>query len=223
MVRRYKRFLVDAELTNGSITTMHCANTGAMKSCVYPGYPVYYSTSDNVNRKYPNTVELIQTPDDDLVCVNTSQANRVVKEALGNKLIDSLKHQDFTSEIAIPDEAGRFDFGNEHTFIEVKSVTYLCDGLGLFPDTHSERATKHVNALKRSVLDGKRAVLLFCVPHTGIDRVAIAADIDPVYDAAVAEAMAAGVEVLAFKCDVSTSEVTLAKQIPFVGSSRTHA
>ena len=219
MLRRYKRFLVDIRLTNGKRDTIHCANTGAMSACVYPGLPVYYSISDNPKRKLRGSLELVQTPDHHLVCVNTNRANQIVKEALTARMIDELRDGDFRSEVKIPDESGRFDFGNGDVFVEVKNVTYLRGGMGVFPDAKSARATKHVNALQRCVHRGERGVLLFCVPHTGIERVAIADDIDPTYDAAVRDAISAGVEVLAYRCEVTPTTLVLDRVVPFLGSS----
>ncbi|MCY4128427.1 MAG: DNA/RNA nuclease SfsA [Gammaproteobacteria bacterium] len=223
MLRRYKRFLVDVSLADGTRETMHCANTGAMSACVYPGFPVYFSISDNPKRKLRGSLELVQTPDGHLVCVNTSQANRIVKEALATGFIEELAEYEFRSEVKIPDEPGRFDFGNDDVYVEVKNVTYLRGDLGVFPDAKSDRATKHVNALRRCVLRGKRAVLFFCVAHTGIDKVAIADDIDPLYDAAVRDAMAAGVEILAYRCQVTPKTLALDGSVPFLGSSSTVA
>ena len=223
MLRRYKRFLVDVCLSDGTHETLHCANTGAMTACVYPGLPVYFSVSDNPKRKLRGSLELVQTPENHLVCVNTTQANRIVKEALAAHAIQELAESDFHSETKIPDEAGRFDFGNEDVYVEVKNVTYLRGKVGVFPDAKSVRATKHVNALHRCVRRGKRGVLLFCVAHTGIEQVAIADDIDPTYDAAVRDAIAAGMEVLAYRCRVTPSTLVLERSVPFLGSSSTVA
>ena len=223
MLRRYKRFLADVRLLDGSRETLHCANTGAMTGCVFEGLPVYFSVSDNPKRKLRGSLELVQTPDDHLVCVNTSLANRITKEALATHALRELPPGDYRAEVAIPDEKGRFDFGIEDTFIEVKSVTYLRDGVGVFPDARSERATKHVNALRRCVERGERGVLLFCVPHSGIEQVAIADDIDPAYADAVQIAEAAGVEILAYRCEVTPKSLVLARPVPFVGLASSFA
>ena len=217
LLRRYKRFLADVRLESGRRITMHCPNTGAMLGCSQPGSTVYYSQSSSKTRKYPHTLELVETEVGDLVCVNTSVANKVVGEALGDCSIDSLKeYKRWQPEIGIPDENGRFDFGvDAEVYVEVKSVTYLSENRGLFPDAKSDRATKHVQALRRQVAAGLRGVLFFCVPHTGIECVGIAKDIDPTYFDSVTRGVAEGLEVLAYRCSVSCEAVSVDYQIPF--------
>jgi len=119
----------------------------------------------------------------------------------------------------VPDEAGRFDFGfvdalGTNGYIEVKSVT-LCmeDGVGAFPDAVSERALRHVQALRRRIADSERAVLLFCVQHTGIRKVRCAKEIYPEYADAVSAAAEAGVEVLAYGCAVSLEDLRVTDRL----------
>ena len=216
MVRRYKRFLSDVKLLNGEEIVMHCPNTGAMLGCVYPGSPVYFSTHSNKSRKYKHTLEIVQDTAGELMCVNPLQANRVVGEVLREHWFEPLAEQIYQAEIGVPDEKGRFDFGNESTYIEVKSVTYSREKWGVFPDAESVRATRHVKALIRRVKAGDRGVLVFCVMHTGINQVTIAADIDPNYYNAVKQALDDGVEIYALKFDVDQTGITFLKQIPFV-------
>ena len=59
LLKRYKRFLADVRLENGQELTIHCPNSGSMRSCSEPGSPVCYSTSDNPKRKYPHTLEMV--------------------------------------------------------------------------------------------------------------------------------------------------------------------
>ena len=92
---------------------------------------------------------------------------------------------------------------------------HLGDGLGAFPDAVSERAVKHVQALAQCAQAGLRAVLVFCVQHSAIDRVQTADHIDPRYGEAVRAAVADGVEVLALGANLSRSELTLNRQVPF--------
>jgi len=216
LIRRYKRFLADVEV-EGQIKTMHCANTGSMLGCSDPGSRVWFSTSSNVKRKYAHSLEIVETATSHRAYVNTLQINRIVEEALVSRVIDigADPSSDVTREVAIPGETGRFDFSVDEILIEVKSVNYEHGGVGYFPDAVSTRATRHVRALQRCREDGIRTILLFCASHSGVNRVMTADRIDPVYAAAVRDALEQGVEVVAFGCTVSPQEIAVTRSIPF--------
>ena len=225
LIRRYKRFMADVRLENGSEITLHCPNTGSMRNCMEEGWRVWYSDSGNPKRKYPCTWELTETPGGDLLCVNTAQANKLVHEALQAGFITELKGYDsIRPEVKYGAENSRIDFllsnQEQQCFVEVKSVTLLEPergvGAGFFPDSVSERGQKHLRELQQMVQEGHRAVLLFCVNHTGITQVSPAAHIDAKYNATLLEAMAAGVEVLAYKAELSPISARLVLPIPLV-------
>ncbi|MEE4204231.1 MAG: DNA/RNA nuclease SfsA [Halieaceae bacterium] len=219
--RRYKRFLADIVLADGRRVTAHCPNTGAMTGLTAPGLPVWLSESDNPARKLRWTLELVET-DRGMVCVHSALANKVVGEALREQRIEPLAGGwKIRSEVRLPGSA-RIDFvlsqGEQRVVVEVKAVTLLDDGgLGLFPDARSERAQKHAEALAASVSLNTRAVLLYCVFHTGIERVSPALDIDPAYAGAVLDAVAAGVEVLACACAISPGGIEVTGMLPVEG------
>lgn len=221
LIRRYKRFLADIVDRDGRHCTIHCANTGAMTGCAEPGSRVWYSTSDNLRRKYRHTLEYVEDGDGDLICVNTLRANALVAEGLHEGRIDGFSRgESVRREVAVPGERGRFDFlvGDEggETYIEVKSVTLkLGTGAGAFPDAVSERATRHVNALAGLAAEGHRAMLLFCVLHAGIRSVAPADHVDPAYGAALRRAIDAGVTVRAVRARMSVREMWIEGAVPF--------
>ena len=219
LVRRYKRFLADVVDASGRSFTLHCPNPGAMSGCADPGSRVWYSQSNNANRKYACTLEIVETQSGELVGVNPSRANAIVSEALAAKRIAGFDGMTVCRESQIPGESGRFDFrlerGDTRCYMEVKSVTLARgDGLGAFPDAKSDRARRHVASLQRMRLDGHRAILIFCVQHNGIERVTTADDIDAAYGDAVRAARQAGVEVVAFRAVVTPRALTLADPIP---------
>ena len=216
LLRRYKRFLADVVLADGRETTIHCANTGAMTGCAEPGSRIWYSTHDSPKRKYRHSWELVETSEGARLCVNTARANQVVGEALKSGAVDLGIEAPLRPEVAIPGTKGRFDFGNESTVIEVKSVT-LADGAnGYFPDAVSERARRHVEALARCYAAGLRAILLFFVPHTAIGSVAPADSVDPDYADVLREAVAMGVETVAYGCSVTPQALTVERELPVV-------
>jgi sugar fermentation stimulation protein A len=219
LLRRYKRFLVDAELADGSRITLHCPNTGAMTGCTTPGLELWYGTSSNPARKYPQTLEVVITPLG-LVGVNTARANQLVAEALTEGRLESFARYDVVRrEVVVPQGDARLDFcletAAERCWIEVKSMT-LADatGRGAFPDAVSTRALRHVETLSRLRRQGDRAVLLFCAQHTGIRWATTADDIQPAYGAVVRAAATEGVEVLAFGCRIDPEGISLDAPLP---------
>jgi sugar fermentation stimulation protein A len=222
LIKRYKRFLADVNTPDGVITA-HCPNTGAMTGCAEPGSPVWYSLSDNPKRKYAATWEFVDTSEG-LCSVNTGRANKLVAELLTSGALGGFSGT-VKAEASIPGGGGRFDFQMGDAYIEVKSVTLsLSDGLGAFPDAVSERALKHVHALQRMLLQGHRAVLIFCVQHLGIDRVQPAAVIDPAYADALQTAIDAGIEVYAYGMSTDLRTAVLDRELTFlINEDRTAA
>lgn len=225
MIRRYKRFMADVCLPNGEPLTLHCPNTGSMKNCVLEETPCWYSTSDNPARKYPHTLEVVTTPSGHLAGVNTGRANLLVETAISNGVISELQgYANLRREVVYGAEKSRIDFLLSNSsddprpcYVEVKSVTLMEDeGQGLFPDAVSTRGSKHLRELMAMVQQGYRAVLLFCVQHTGIEWVEPADAIDPVYGRYLRAALAMGVEVLAYQAriDPLIADVSLYRALP---------
>ncbi|WP_175540388.1 DNA/RNA nuclease SfsA [Halomonas sp. QHL1] len=211
LIKRYKRFLADVRLDDGREVVAHCPNTGSMKAVNVPGCRVWLSPSDNPKRKLAWTWEFIELPQADgqvaLASVHTGRANRIVEAALeAGTLAPLADYATLRREVKVAD--ARLDFRLDdpergRAYIEVKQVTLKEeDGHGYFPDSVSVRGTKHLHSLRVLAEQGERAVLLFCVAHEDIADVAAAAHIDATYAAALAEATASGVEVLAYGIEV---------------------
>lgn len=220
LIKRYKRFLADIELCDGSQITIHCPNTGSMRNCLFPGEKVWFSTSDNPKRKYPNTWELAQTDTGHLIGINTGRANALAAEAIADGVITELQgYSQLRREVKYGNENSRIDLLLEDArlgrcYIEVKSCTLLEQQQGYFPDAVSTRGQKHLRELIEMVHLGHRAVLLFVVQHSGIDRVSAAKHIDPDYAQQLFQAHQAGVEILAYCTEMSTEGLHLAKSCP---------
>ena len=222
LIKRYKRFLVDIELPNHELTTIHCANTGAMTGCADEGFTAFYSTSDNPKRKYPHSLELTQNSLGHLICVNTALANKIVYEAINERRVSELNnYQTIQAEVKYGHENSRIDIllSNDNgtlCYVEIKSVTLLADnGQGYFPDTISTRGLKHIRELIEMKKQGHRAVLFFLVQHQGITHLSPAAHIDHKYNEGIKQALAAGVEVLCYNTQLSSDAIILNKALPF--------
>jgi len=224
LIKRYKRFLADITLEDGTETTIHVANTGAMTGCATPNDVVWYSTSDNPKRKYPLSWELTQTINNDYICVNTIKANQLAEEAITNNTIKELSgYQCIKREVKYGDENSRIDiFLSQHkhntpdAYVEVKSVTLLEGGQGYFPDAVTTRGQKHLRELMTIAKSGQRAVLLFAVLHTGIDSFKVASHIDETYAKLLIEAKNSGVEVLVYKAKIDKSGLNLVEKLIFL-------
>lgn len=222
LVRRYKRFLADIVLPGGDALTIHCPNTGSMKHCGEPGARIWFSTAANRQRKYPHTFELVEVAEGAVAGINTARANQLVGEALENGVISELQgYGRIRRECRYGRESSRIDFLLEahpdrpDCYVEVKNVTLgMGNGLGLFPDAVTTRGTRHLRELLEVVRAGHRAVLLFCVQHSGIERVAPAQAIDPGYAEALRTAARAGVEIVAYRAELGPDEIRLVRPVP---------
>jgi len=226
LIKRYKRFLADVELDDGTLVTAHCPNTGAMTGCAQPGYTVYLSESNNPKRKLKYTWELAQTFDGHFIGINTHNANKLVAEALDNKVLDEFSDiTDWKAEVTPPTANSRFDFaltrqGGGHQkvmeYMEVKSVTLADQEKGFFPDAVTQRGAKHCLELARLAESGIKTSLLFCVQHTGIQSVRVAEHIDPTYANSVKIAAEAGVSIFAASCTIDEQKILLNQALPLI-------
>ncbi|MCA0894176.1 DNA/RNA nuclease SfsA [Microbulbifer agarilyticus] len=221
LLRRYKRFLADVALPDGEIMTIHCPNTGSMKNCWEENTPCWYSDSGNPKRKYRHTLEITTTPGGAKAGVNTGRANHLVEEAITSGVVAELQGYDaLRREVKYGEENSRIDILLEGDagacYVEVKNVTLAEGARGMFPDAVSTRGTKHLRELEKLAQSGVRAVLFYCVQHDQIATVEAAADIDPAYAEALAQALKSGVEVIAYRAKLGAEEICLIESVPFL-------
>lgn len=217
LVRRYKRFLVDVLLPDGSAITAHTANTGAMLGCCEPERPVWLSRHDGAHRKYPFSLEMIAMPSA-LVGVNTGVPNRLVKAAVAAGVVDELPVPD---EIAAEVRRGdsRLDLrlgyaGRPDTLVEVKNCTLTDNGVAFFPDAVTARGARHVDELTRLAARGERAVIFIVVQRGDAETFRPADHIDPEWGRVLRRAVREGVELLVYRARLDTETVSLDKRLP---------
>lgn len=220
LVRRYKRFMADVVLDSGGTVTAACPNTGSMLGLTDVGNGVWLSRSESPTRKYPHTWELVEIPNQGLVGINTAQPNRIVAEAIGKGKISDLRgYATLRNEVKYG-ENSRIDILLEDTkrppcYVEIKNVHFFREpGLAEFPDCVTERGTKHLVELSNMVKEGARAIMIYLIQCRNPSRFALADDKDRTYFDEFRRARAAGVEALALTCHVSTSEITVDRNIP---------
>ena len=221
LVKRYKRFLADVELEDGTIVTAHCANSGSMLSVKEPGSEVWLSPARNPERKLRYTWELIKIGKT-FVGINTALPNGIVEEAIKeNKIPELAGYASLRREVKYGKNS-RIDLLLEDParpicYVEVKNVT-LRRGLKKgdpveFPDSVTTRGAKHLVELADMVKQGHRSVMMYLVQRQDGDTFTIAGDIDPDYKAGLDTAIAAGVEVLCYQCTLNTKGIKVSKPL----------
>jgi len=225
LIRRYKRFLADVTLADGTGTTIHVPNPGAMLGLTEPGLPVWMSSSPDPKRKLPLTLEMIDLPGAGLVGVNTLNPNRIAEQAIAEGLIPELAGYPILRREVPYDENSRIDIllqgdvdalTRPSTWVEIKNCHFSRNPpLAEFPDCNTARGVKHLKALERVVDAGGRAVMLFVIQRMDCDAFTTADDIDRAYGPALREAASHGVEVLCYSCHLSPEAIRLDRAIPW--------
>lgn len=219
LLLRHKRFLAEVRLEDGRWVTAHCPNPGSMRGCMGEGARVLVSRQDSPGRRLGWTWELVRVGRS-WVGIHTGRANAVVGEALREGRVPELAgYSRVRGEVPYGAEGSRADFLMEgrrlpRAWVEVKNVTLAEGRRALFPDSVTERGTRHLRELARRVRAGERGVLVFLVARGDCREVAPADAIDPLYGRTLREAAAAGVEVLAWRARVSPRGIRLARPLP---------
>lgn len=221
--RRYKRFLADVVMPDGSEITVHIANPGAMTGLAEPGMTVWLSKSSNPSRKLAYSWELVEADfggGHELCGVNTAHPNALVGEAIAANLIPEIAGYNSVRREVKYGKNSRVDFlleggGRPACYVEIKNVHLMRKrGLAEFPDARTERGAKHLAELSDVVAAGQRAVMLYLVQIGSAERFALARDIDPKYGAAFDKARIAGVEAIAYRCAITCDAIVVKDKVP---------
>ena len=219
LVKRYKRFFTDVKIDK-EIVTAHCPNTGSMKGLLDEGNDVYVLPNNDPKRKLKYGLEIIKTRKN-LVGVNTHMANRIAQHALENNLIKELKNNDLIKPEVFFNKETRFDFliekKKQKSFVEVKNVTLFRNkNTAEFPDSVTSRGSKHLLTLIDAIKKGYKTYLLFLVQIQNMEYFKIAKDIDPEYYKNYLLAKKAGVNFLAYRCDISSKKIFIEKKLKII-------
>ncbi len=217
LIKRYKRFLADVRTEDGKEFTVHCPNSGSMRGCSTPGSKVMLSTSPNLKRKYPQTLEMI-AEGDTWIGVNTMLTNGIVAEAIMAGQIEELQNIDTLTREVCTSKSSRLDLllerGTEKIYVEIKNCSLVEDGWATFPDAVTVRGTKHLNELARLVTEGHKGIIFFCVQRKDASRFRPAAHIDPVYAKTLLDVSKKGVQILVYQAEVHPEFIRIQKSIP---------
>ena len=225
---RANRFIVEAEL-DGEIVRAHLPNTGRCKELFIDGATVYLKPSDNPNRKTKYSLYLVEN-NGALVAMFSQQANKIVFDAIkDNKIKELSGYSILESEKTIGNSRIDIYLANEdssnedssdssirkiidETYVEVKSVTLIKDGVAQFPDAPTERGRKHLEELISLKKEGKRAVVFFLIEHPNGNSFRPNWENDPKFSQTLRKAYSEGVEILVYKTENTLDKIELVEK-----------
>ena len=218
LIKRYKRFLADIILDDGSEITAHVPNSGAMTSCIELNCDVWVTFHDDPKRKLKYTLELTKIAEN-LICTNTGVANKIAVEAINNGVIKELQGYASLKTEQKYGQNSRIDIllenENQKCYVEIKSVSLRIDNSLAFPDAVTSRGTKHLKELEEMVKQGHRALMLYVIQRTDDLPFKLACQIDKKYCEAFDEVTKNGVEVLVYQSSINYEEIFISNKKEF--------
>jgi sugar fermentation stimulation protein A len=224
LLRRYERFLVDVKLGR-RVVRAHCVNPGRVEGMVVPGARVYLSEAVNPDRALRFTWELIELGGR-LIGANTALPNTLVRELLEARALPGFEDVTAVKPEQVFGRGHRADFRLQTPtgahWVEVKNCHLVYpDGRGYFPDSASDRARRHVDALARRVSAGDRATVLFTLQRDDAIGLRPSALHAPAFARSVWRASRQGVTFRALSFAPSLEGMALLGEVP-VDTARYH-
>lgn len=210
--------MAEVELAEGERVWVHVPNSGALTGCMAPGLDILLTRDARPGRKTAYTWRFSRLADG-WTCIDTLVPNRIIGEALRGAGLPGLPPLGrWRPEVTLP-QGGRLDFvadtGRRLVFLEVKSVTWVEDGVALFPDGITSRGRRHLEHLQALVRQGHEAWQVFVVQRADAEIFRPAVNVDPEYARELAKAFHNGVKIAVFRENITPPEITLAESLPF--------
>jgi sugar fermentation stimulation protein A len=214
-LRRPNRFIAHVEL-DGQEVVCHVKNTGRCRELLVPGAAVWLCKSDNPARKTAYDLVAVQKGDL-LINIDSAAPNAVFGEfARAGKFLPDT--EGVKSEVRYG--ASRFDFcitaGGQTHYVEVKGVTLEEAGVVRFPDAPTERGVRHLRELMDAKAAGYGAHAVFVIQMERAGYFTPNERTHPAFAVALREAAAAGVQVHAYTCRVTSDGMEMAEPVPVV-------
>ena len=210
---RPNRFIALVDI-DGAETVCHVKNTGRCRELLVPGAEVYLVPGTAPGRKTPY----------DLVAVDKSGVLINMDAQAPNRVFAEFARTFDPQALSVRPEFrfgdSRLDFCLERPdglhLVEVKGVTLESGGHARFPDAPTERGVKHLRELMRAVEQGHRATAFFVVQMAQVTDFAPNDDTHPAFGAALRQAIAAGVQVVAYACRVTPDTMSIDRPVPVI-------
>lgn len=210
---RPNRFIAHV-LLDGEEVICHVKNTGRCRELLLPGAEVWLERGSNPQRK--TLYDLIAVRKGErLINMDAQAPNRVFPQWAAQ-----LEPEMTALRAEYTYGQSRLDFCLETPqglhLVEVKGVTLEEDGHARFPDAPTERGIKHLRELMRAVEEGHKASAVFIVQMEEVTDFAPNDVTHSAFGAALREAAAAGVQVVAVNCRVTPDSLEILHPIPVI-------
>ena len=216
-VERPNRFVTIIKI-GGKKYRSHLPDPGRLKELLIPGVNLLVRPAPkNKIRSTVFTTVMVNLKGQWISLVSTLP-NQFIKHSFQNNCIPIFqKYKLVKPEVAIRNH--RFDFllsnkSGKNFFLEVKSVTFVKDGIAKFPDAVTTRGLNHAKTLTDLVKEGEFAGILFVCHRPDATLSEPMWDRDPMFSNALFNAYKKGVKVWCITLNVSQTEISFNKEIP---------
>lgn len=213
---RPNRFVLEAVLDDGTPTRVHLADPGRLTELGRRGWDLLVQGPWPAPRLPWRAVAA--RVDDDWVSLRPTDANLLVRRLVEAGRIPEIAGGALRAEVAMGRD--RFDFawhapdGERKALIEVKSASLVLDGVALFPDAVSARASRHLEHLVARAQEGWEPWVVFACQRAAARVFRPAQNIDPTFTRTLKMALEQGVQARAFRFRVTPEGVDDPREIP---------
>ncbi|QLD88177.1 DNA/RNA nuclease SfsA [Natronomonas salina] len=194
---RRNRFSLAASV-DGENRPVYLRNSGGLETVLRPGREMLLRRVDDADRKTDFDAIAVDV-DGTWVTLDSTLPNAVFEACVAGGRLPQFDGYDVVrAEPALPD-AGRSDFlldgPDGDAYVEVKSNTYVVDGVSKFPDRPTERGRRHLRSLTDLARDVTECHVVFVIQRPDADRLHPFREVDPEFADLLGTAAEAGVEV----------------------------
>jgi sugar fermentation stimulation protein A len=222
LLKRVLRFLTEIVLPNRQKLMIRCPNIGDIHGCDILGSKVWYSNAVGYNCL--PTWELVETDGGALACINPELMKPLIIDAIKQNLITELagynilhaggQYDQFRSQFLLLEKNG------QQCYMGIEQVLILGEhGAGTFPGIVGD-GLENLRALIQAREEGHRAILFYCVMHSGISYIKTASEVDPEYTKLLTQARAEDVEVVAYRANINLDSIELDTIVPVLLTQR---
>ncbi|MCT4634187.1 MAG: DNA/RNA nuclease SfsA [Firmicutes bacterium] len=215
-IERPNRFIAMVEI-DGEIHKAHVPNTGRLKELLIEGRKVLLSFHDDQKRKTKYELRFVEK-DQIWISVDSQLPNKIVKEALENRELEVFSDYDkVNTEVGFG--KSRIDIfldSDKGKFIEIKGVNLELNSWGYFPDAPTSRGSKHLEELIVAKENGFDAAVVFLIQNPLIQGFSPNKITDPKFSKILIEAYYKGVEIYAYRADISPIGAVVKDRLPLI-------